>query len=295
MADEPATEAQNSSTVDLDRLSTRALLQRINDEDRRSAWAVEREIGAIAAAVDAIYARLTRGGRVHYFGAGTSGRIAVMDAAELPPTFSIDPRDFVAHIAGGADALTRAVEGAEDDEDAGRREAGTLREADVAIGVSASGRAPYVLAAIGVAKAAGALTVGITNNLETPLAALVGLPIVLQTGAEAIAGSTRMKAAGAQKMALTMLSTAVMVKLGHVHGNLMVDVGATNAKLRARAVRMTAALAGVSDSAARAALERADYKVKVAVIMLARNCDASAAKKILTDAAGSLRTALEKQ
>jgi N-acetylmuramic acid 6-phosphate etherase len=294
MSDLPPTEAANPSTADIDVLDTRALLHRINDEDRRAAAAVEREIDALAAAVDAIAERLARGGTLHYFGAGTSGRLGVLDAAEMPPTFSTDPQKVVGHIAGGAAALTRAVEEAEDDADAGRREvsAAGIGEADAVVGLSASGSAEYVIAALDAARRAGALTVAITNNPGTPLADLAVIAIVLQTGPEVIPGSTRMKAAAAQKMALTALSTAVMVKLGKVYGNLMVDLTASNRKLRARALRLAQQVSGASRDAAEAALRESGYRVKVAAVMLVRCCDLRDAEAALAGSGGSLRSAL---
>ena len=289
----PLTEQINPSSGDLDLLATKDMLHRINDEDRRAAWAVEREIDVIATAVDEIAARLRNGGKLHYFGAGTSGRLAVIDAAEIPPTFS-EPDLIVAHIAGGRDAVTAAVEAAEDDEAAGRRDASDAHVAkgDAAVGLSASGGAAYVLGAIEAARGAGALTVGITNNPDAPLARRVQIPIVLRTGAEVIAGSTRMKAAAAQKMALTMLSTAVMVKLGKVYGNLMVSVNANNKKLRERALRLTVTISGASPDAARAALESCGYRIKVAAVMLRDGCNAEKAETTLASHRGDLRAAL---
>jgi N-acetylmuramic acid 6-phosphate etherase len=289
----PLTEANNPSTADLDRLDTHELLHRINDEDRRSAWAVERELDVIGTAVDEITTRLEGGGRLHYFGAGTSGRVAVTDAAEMAPTFSVSGL-VVAHIAGGTAAMTQAVEGAEDDDGAGQAEVATARigPGDAVIALSASGAAPYVLGAVQAARAAGALTVAITNDQRSPLAQAVDIPVVLLTGAEVIAGSTRMKAASAQKMALATISTAVMVKLGRVHGNLMVDVTPTNAKLRTRAVRMTMALAGAGEAEARAALDACGYRVKIATVMLCRRCDPATARSLLDRSGGVLRRAL---
>jgi N-acetylmuramic acid 6-phosphate etherase len=291
----PPTEALNPSSTDLDRLGTSSLLHRINDEDRRAAWAVEREIGSIAAAVDAIAERLRAGGSLHYFGAGTSGRLGILDAAEMPPTFSTDPSMVVAHIAGGAQAFSRAVEGAEDDADDGRREAlaAGLRAADAVVGISASGSTPYVLGAMAAAKTGGALTIGITSDQGAPLVALSDIPIVLRTGPEVIAGSTRMKAAAAARMALTMLSTAVMVKLGKVHGNLMVDLTAGNAKLRARALRLVSSVTGASADNASAALAATGHRVKPAIVMLATRCDAASAQALLDACGGSLRATLE--
>jgi N-acetylmuramic acid 6-phosphate etherase len=291
----PLTEEINPSTADLDALETHELLHRINDEDRRAAWAVERELDVIGTAVDAIAARLERGGRLHYFGAGTSGRIALGDAAEMPPTFSVPPDLVVAHIAGGHAAISRAIEGAEDDAAAGADEvsAAGVSERDAVIGLSASGQAPYVLGAMRAAAAVRALTVGITNDARAPLARAVQIPIALLTGAEVVAGSTRMKAASAQKMALATISTAVMVKLGRVHGNLMVDVAASNAKLRARALRITALLSAKDEEEARRALLACDFKVKPAVLMLRRGITRDEATELLEHAGGNLRRALD--
>jgi N-acetylmuramic acid 6-phosphate etherase len=290
----PLTEQINPSTAELDLLDTHELLHRINDEDRRAAWAVERELDAIGTAVDAIAQRLRAGGHLHYFGAGSSGRVAVADAAELPPTFSAPPDLVVAHIAGGPPALLHAIEGAEDDALAAEAEVTAARvgTGDAVVGISASGRTPYVLAAVDAARRAGALTIGITNDVRSPLAQRADIPIALLTGAEAVAGSTRMKAASAQKMAVTTLSTAVMVKLGRVHGNLMVDVAPTSAKLRARALRVTMLVAGAGEADASGALTSSGYEVKTAVVMLRRGCSAEEARALLARCGGNLRQAL---
>jgi len=289
----PLTEEVHPSSGDLDLLTTHDLLHRINDEDRRVASAVEREIDVIASAVDAIAERLGKGGKLHYFGAGTSGRVAVLDAAEIPPTFS-QADLVVAHIAGGLPAMGRAVEGAEDDETGGKRAVKSARvgRGDAVIGLSASGGAPYVLAAMRAATRARALTIGISNSPNTALTRIVQIPIVLQTGPEVIAGSTRMKAGSAQKMALTMISSAVMIKLGKVYGNLMVDVKASNNKLRSRAERLTTLLSGADGAASRQALQASRYNVKVAVVMLRRGFDRRRAEKVLRDAGGNLRALL---
>ena len=291
----PPTEAANPATADLDALDTRAVLARINAEDSLAAVAVERALDALSAAVDAVVARLQSGGRLHYFGAGTSGRLGVLDAAELPPTFSTDPSLVVAHIAGGDAALTRAVEGAEDDGEAGRAAVAVagIGQADAVLGLSASGRAPYVIAAIAASAARGALTIGITSDPRSALARSVEVAVVLETGAEALSGSTRMKAAAAQKMALTALSTAVMVRLGKVYRNLMVDVAPTNQKLRARALRLTQLASGASAEDAARALSESGGSVKVAAYMLARGVDAERAMSALVKSGGSLRAALE--
>lgn len=296
MTDEslPLTERLNPSTVDIDLLGTRELLRRINDEDRRVAAAVERELDVIATAVDAIADRLQKGGHLHYFGAGTSGRIAALDAAEIPPTFSFPEGRIVAHIAGGPAALAIAAEAAEDNEEAGAREAAQagIARGDAVMGLSASGAAPYVLGAIRQAARAGALTIAITNTPRSELGAAAQVHIALLTGPEVIAGSTRMKAGSAQKMALNMISTAVMIKLGAVHSNLMVDVRATSEKLRKRAERLTGLISGAATDDVRRALEASDYRVKVAAIMLKKRCDVRSAEAALKAARGRLRDAI---
>lgn len=292
----PLTEQVNPSTADLDRLATRELLRRINDEDRRVAWAVERELDVIATAVDAIAERLERGGNLHYFGAGTSGRIAAIDAAEIPPTFSFPPDRVVAHIAGGPAALSAAVERAEDDEEAGAREAdaAAIGRGDVVMGISASGGAQYVIGALRAAARRGALTIAMTNTPSNQLTRHAAMHIALLTGPEVVVGSTRLKAGSAQKMALNMMSTAVMIKLGKVHGNLMVDLRATSEKLRKRAHRLTALITGASDEDVRRALQASDYRVKIASVMLKKRCDAQRAEALLAAANGRLREAINR-
>ncbi|HEY5093921.1 MAG TPA: N-acetylmuramic acid 6-phosphate etherase [Candidatus Eremiobacteraceae bacterium] len=296
MPDLPITEQQNPSTVELDRLGTVDLLHRINDEDRRVAWAVEREIEVIAAAVDEIADRLRAGGRMHYFGAGTSGRIGVLDASEIPPTFSTPPDLVVGHIAGGRAALTSAVESAEDDEKQGAVEAGAsgIGPGDVVIGLSAGGAAPYVVGAVREARVRGALTIAVVNTSHSPLAGIAQISIALLVGPEVIAGSTRLKAGTSQKLVLNMISTAVMVKLGKVHGNWMVDLQANNAKLRARAERLVVQLGEVSAEEARAALEANGWNIKTAVIQLVYACMPDEATQRIAQAGGSLRAALDK-
>ena len=287
----PLTESVNPSSRGLDTLGTEELLHRINDEDRRAAWAVEREIDVLATAVDQIVARLRDGGTLHYFGAGTSGRIGMLDAAEMEPTFSAG--DLVmAHIAGGADALVHAVEQAEDDAESGRRDAQVLERHDAAILISASGGAAYVIGALEEARGRDALTIALTNSPDTRLAQAADIAVVLRTGPEVIAGSTRMKAAAAQKMALAMLSTAVMVRLGKVFDNLMVDVRAGNRKLRERAVRVTQVVTGAPLQAVVGALEGCGYRPKVAIVMIRRACDTAEAQKLLDRERGDLRAAL---
>jgi N-acetylmuramic acid 6-phosphate etherase len=296
MTELPLTEQTNPSTKDLDSLGTVDLLHRINDEDRRVAWAVEREIDAIAAAVEAIADRLRAGGRLHYFGAGTSGRLGVLDASELPPTFSTPSDLVVGHIAGGVRALTCAVEEAEDDERAGADEIDShgIGSGDAVIGLSASGAAPYVLGAVRAAQARGALTIAVANTSGSPLAESAQIAIIPLAGPEVLTGSTRLKAGTAQKLVLNMISTSVMIKLGKVHGNAMVDLHPMNAKLRARATRLVAQLSGAPEAAAHAALAANDWQLKNAVVALSFGCSPEAAMQHLKAANGSLRTALEK-
>jgi N-acetylmuramic acid 6-phosphate etherase len=296
MSDLPLTEQQNPSTMELDRLGTLDLLHRINDEDRRVAWAVEREIPSIAAAVDAIADRLAAGGRLHYFGAGTSGRLGVLDASEIPATFSTPTDLVVGHIAGGPRALTSPIESAEDDERAGADEvdASGIGAGDAVLGLSAGGAAPYVLGALRAAHERGALTIAVVNTARSPLAALAQIAIAPLAGPEVLTGSTRLKAGTAQKLVLNMVSTAVMVKLGKVYGNSMIDLQATNAKLRARAERIVVQLSGASEAVARAALAANGWRIKPAVVELVYGCTPDETAQRLQDAGGSLRAALDK-
>jgi N-acetylmuramic acid 6-phosphate etherase len=276
-------------------MDTLGIVRVINTEDQTVALAVERALPQIAQAVDVIVERLRRGGRLFYIGAGTSGRLGVLDASECPPTYGVAPELVQGIIAGGDDALRNSIEGAEDDLVQGAvelRERG-LTAADAVVGIAASGRTPYVLGALAYARQVGAAIIGISNNAPAPLldAADIAIPVV--TGAEVIAGSTRMKSGTAQKLMLNMLSTATMIKLGKVYGNLMVDVQAKNAKLRQRAQRLVARIAGCNEAQASALLEASDYDVKVAVVMARRNIDADAARVLLAQADGFLRRVID--
>jgi N-acetylmuramic acid 6-phosphate etherase len=292
-ADVPATEARSDATAGLDELDTVALVALLARESRRAFDAVEEQAGAIAAAVDAIVPRLRGGGALHYVGAGTSGRLGFLDAAEWLPTFGVEPGMVQAHLAGGGAALLRAVEGAEDDAEAG---AAAMRERvaprDAVVGISASGGAPFVVAALKQARELGAVTVAVSNVPGSPLTSAADYAIVVETGAEPIAGSTRMNAGTAQKLVLNAISTAAMVRLGKVHDNLMIDLVATNEKLRRRALRLVTALAGCDLARAAELLAAADGRVKVAVAMARLGVDASQARARLEAAGGSLREAL---
>ncbi len=286
----PPTEAVNPRSKGLDGLETRALVETIVADQRASVEAVLAQSATIARVVDAITARLKRGGTLHYVGAGSSGRIATLDAAEMPPTFGTPPDRVRAHIAGGVAALLASVEGAEDDAQAGAALTEHSVEArDAVIGISASGSAAYVVAAIERARKTGAYTVAITSVALSALARAAEAAIVLDTGPEVLAGSTRLKAGTAQKIALNAISTAVMVRLGKVHDNLMVDVVSTNRKLRARALRLVRELAGVDEERARELLDAAGNRVKIAVVMERRAVDAMQAQALLEQHGGALR------
>jgi N-acetylmuramic acid 6-phosphate etherase len=286
----PPTEEANPGSVGLDLLETRTLVELIVADQHAAVGAVLAQADAIARAVDAIADRLERGGRLHYVGAGTSGRLATLDAAEMPPTFGTPPELVRAQIAGGHPALVRAVEGAEDDAEAGRAAVSDLVNAgDVVTGISASGSAAFVVAAIDRAKEIGALTIALTSVADSPLVRAAEMPVVLETGAEVLAGSTRLKAGTAQKIALNAISTAVMVRLGKVYDNLMVDVVASNRKLRARALRLVERLAQVDRDRASQLLEGATGRVKVAIVMERCGLDAVQAQSLLDRHRGSLR------
>lgn len=287
--DRLGTEQPNPRTADIDRLDTLQVLELLNDEDQLVAPAVRRALAAIGRAVDVALERWRRGGRVVLFGAGTSGRLAMLDAAELGPTFDVPAERYVARLAGGAGAFTRAVEGAEDDRAAGFSAAADLTAADVAFGIAASGRTPWVLGALEAARQHGAATIGLACVPAPAFSAFVDVCIVVDTGPEAIAGSTRMKAGTAQKLVLNAFSSTLMIRLGKVYGNLMVDVQATNAKLRQRAARLVSVATAVDLDTAERALAHAEGSVKVAIAMLRLNLTADEAARRLGDADGQLR------
>ena len=290
---QPATERADPRYRDLDAWPADSALAALFEAQLAAAAAVRPALPAIAAAVAAAESRLRAGGRLVYIGAGTSGRLAVLDGVELPPTFGWPPARLVLLIAGGPAALLQAMENVEDDGAAARQ--AIIRHDvggnDVAIGVAASGRTPFTCAALAEAAFRGALTIGIANNPASPLLAAAAHAVLIDTGAEPVAGSTRMKAGTAQKITLNLLSTLLMVRLGHVHAGLMVDVAAGNAKLRTRALAMLRTLSGAAEEPAQAALTAADGNVKTAVLLL-RGLDGAAARALLTRSGGSLRAAL---
>jgi N-acetylmuramic acid 6-phosphate etherase len=288
------TEERNLRSRELDRLSTQELVRVIHQEDATVPAAVRRELPAIARAVDAIVAALSRGGRLIYVGAGTSGRLGVLDAAECPPTFGTSPKVVQAVIAGGRRALTDSAEDSEDDTKQGARDLELRRvtKADVVVGLSASGTTPYVLGALQLARRRGATTIGVTANRHAPIERLTRIIIAPETGAEVVAGSTRMKAGTAQKLVLNLLSTAAMIRLGHVYGNWMVDVALKNEKLRRRGLRILQEASGATASEAARALAAADNRLRVALVMLKMKAGARESQRRLRQARGNLRNAL---
>lgn len=265
-----STEQRNPASTRIDDVTTREMVAIINQEDARVAAAVETELDAIAHAIDLIVERVQRGGRLIYIGAGTSGRLGVLDASECPPTFGTDPSLVIGLIAGGDTALRHSIEGAEDDPEQGRAAllGIDLSTNDVVVGIAASGRTPYVLGALAYAKEVGAGTIGLGNSAQSELSKQADIAITPLPGPEIVTGSTRMKAGTSQKLVLNMLSTGVMIKLGKTFGNLMVDVKSSNAKLQMRAVHIVAEATGISDDAAAEALGASNNEVKTAIVSL---------------------------
>jgi N-acetylmuramic acid 6-phosphate etherase len=295
MPDELLTERRNPVSEEIDAQPAERILAIINAEDHTVAEAVGREIPRIAQAVEAIAARLEKGGRLFYMGAGTSGRLGVLDAAECPPTFNVAPELVEGIMAGGEAALARATEASEDDPAMGARDldARGFTAADALVGIAASGRTPYVLGAVTLARELGALTIGISCTPGSELSRGVEIAIEPLTGPEVIAGSTRMKAGTATKLVLNMLSTAVMIRLGYVYGNLMVNVQPTNAKLRERAVRIVAEAGGIDRERAAELLDASGDTVRTAIVMGRLGIAREAAEERLRAAGGRVSEALK--
>ena len=291
-----ATEQRNLHTRGIDAKSTIEILRAIHREDASVAKAVFGALPAIARAVDAIAHAVLQGGRLFYVGAGTSGRLAALDAAEIPPTFGTPPRMVQAVIAGGGRALTQAVEGAEDNRTKGAKDlaARGLDAKDAVVGIAASGGTPYVLGALEFAKRKGAATIGITSNPRTPITQVAQISIVTRTGPEVISGSTRMKAGTAQKLVLNMLSTATMIRLGRVYDNWMVGVALTNRKLQARGLRILMEASGASVAESTRALRQSGHNLGAALIMLKTGASAGQAKRLLRDTHGHVHNALNR-
>lgn len=286
------TEQRNPRSSGLDELDSLGVLTLLNSEDRVVIDAVAAALPALAALVDEAAERMRSGGSVHYFGAGTSGRLGVLDASELMPTFNLEPGRVVGHIAGGQAALVNAVENAEDSLADGREAGAALGERDVAIGIAASGSTPYVRGALEAAGARGAHTLLISNNPNAPVAETAAVHIVLDTGPEVVTGSTRLKAGTAQKLALNGFSTALMVALGRTWQNLMVSVVATNAKLRDRTVRILVDAADLDETAARELLTRCDGDLKTALVVSFAEVSPAVAADLLAAHEGSVKAAI---
>lgn len=293
-AEKRRTEQRNQASKNLDHMSSREIVNLMSQEDQKVPLAVSRELPAIARAVDGIVARMQAGGRLIYVGAGTSGRLGVLDASECPPTFGVSPQLVRGVIAGGKKAITQPVEGAEDSQSNARRDLKELRitRNDSVVGLAASGTTPYVLAAIAYAKRHGALTIAVSANRKSPLAKAAHIAIAPDVGPEVLTGSTRLKAGTAQKMVLNMLSTATMVRLGHAYENLMIDLTKTNRKLRDRAKRILMEATGNNVSDVEHALRQSQHNLRVALIMLKRRISAARALRELEAADGDLRRAL---
>jgi N-acetylmuramic acid 6-phosphate etherase len=290
----PPTEQPNPRTARLDRLPARKLLALLNREDARVAAAVRRELPRLAQAVGAVVGAWRRGGRLFYVGAGTSGRLGVLDAAELPPTFQIPSGRVQAVLAGGRAAVFRSSEAAEDSAAAGARDLARrrVRKSDVVVGLTASGSTPYVLGALRFARRRGCMTIAITANRGSAAARAARIAICPETGPEALAGSTRLKAGTAQKLALNLLSTAAMVRLGHVYRNLMVNVQMSNRKLRRRGLRVLEQALDISQAEAARLARRAGGNLKAAIVMGRTGCSRDEAERRLTEAAGHLHRVL---
>ena len=291
-----ATEQRNPNTMHIDTLSTLDMVKLINQEDHRVAEAVSEVTDKIAQAIDVIADRLAKGGRLIYCGAGTSGRLGILDAVECPPTYSTEPEMVQALMAGGYPAIFKAVEGAEDSKELGVQDMQNINftAGDVLVGIAASGRTPYVLGCMEYAKELGAPTVSVTCCPGSVLDNFADIGIAPCPGPEVITGSTRMKSGTAQKMVLNMLSTGTMIKLGKVYGNLMVDVKPSNEKLIRRCVTIVVNATGCDDATATAALEACEYRPKTAIVMILCGVSAEAAKEMLTKADGRVAKVLEK-
>lgn len=288
------TEAFRPELADIDQLPTLDIARLMNGEDVTVPAAVAERLPEIGAAIDAVAARMAQGGRLVYAGAGTAGRLGVLDASECPPTFNTDPAQVVGLIAGGPEAMVTSVEGAEDSKELARADLDALKltPQDTVVGVSASGRTPYAIGAVEHARAQGALTIGLSCNRHSALAAAAEHGIEVVVGPELVTGSTRLKAGTAQKLVLNMLSTITMIRLGKTYGNLMVDVRASNEKLRARSRRIVALATGAGDDEIERALAETDGEVKNAILVILTGVDGPAATRLLEESGGHLRAAL---
>ena len=289
------TESRNSSSLNIDKVSTLDMVKIINNEDKKVALAVEKELVNIAEALDGIVRGLQKGGRLIYIGAGTSGRLGILDASECPPTYGVSEELVQGIIAGGTEAIFRAKEGAEDSKELAIEDlkSKNITENDTIVGLAASGRTPYVIGGLEYANKIGALTVSITCNANSEVAKVSKVSIAPVVGAEVVTGSTRMKAGTAQKLVLNMLSTGTMIKLGKVYGNLMVDVRATNKKLVERAKKIVCEATGVDREVAEKVLKETNYDVKLSILMILTGLDINEAKEKLSQNKGYIAKAME--
>ncbi|MBQ5695139.1 MAG: N-acetylmuramic acid 6-phosphate etherase [Clostridium sp.] len=293
--DRLTTESRNQNTLNIDKVSTLEMVKIINNEDKKVAIAVENELPQIAEAIDGIVERINRGGRLIYIGAGTSGRLGILDASECPPTYGVSEELVQGIIAGGTEAIFRAKEGAEDSKELAIEDlkVKNLTENDTVVGLAASGRTPYVIGGLEYANKIGALTVSVTCNGDSEVSKVAKISIAPVVGAEVVTGSTRLKSGTAQKLVLNMLSTGTMIKLGKVYGNLMVDVRATNEKLVERAKRIVCEATGVEKSQAEEVLSETNFDVKLAIFMILSGLNITEAKEKLSASKGYIARAME--
>jgi len=289
------TESRNNNTMDIDTVSTLEMVKKINNEDKKVAQAVEKELPKIAEAIDKIALRMQKGGRLIYIGAGTSGRLGILDASECPPTFGTPEELVQGIIAGGTEAIFRAMEGAEDSKQLAVKDLSNkcITENDTIVGLAASGRTPYVIGGLEYANKIGALTISVTCNANSPVSETAKISISPVVGAEVVTGSTRLKSGTAQKLVLNMLSTGAMIKLGKVYGNLMVDVKSTNEKLMQRAKLIVCAATGISIEDATKVLNKTDFDVKLTIFMILSNLNKEEAKITLDQNKGYIAKALK--
>ncbi|MCB2298465.1 N-acetylmuramic acid 6-phosphate etherase [Clostridium tagluense] len=289
------TEGRNENTMDIDRISTLEMVKKINNEDKKVAEAVEKELPKIAEAIDCIVERMYKGGRLIYLGAGTSGRLGILDASECPPTFGISEEMVQGIMAGGKEAIFRAKEGAEDSMELAVKDLKNknITENDTIVGIAASGRTPYVIGGLEYANEVGALTISITCNANSQVSKTAKISIAPVVGAEVVTGSTRLKSGTAQKLVLNMLSTGAMIKLGKVYGNLMVDVKSTNEKLIERAKLIVCAATGIGIEDATEVLNKTDFDVKLAIFIILSKLNKDEARIILDQNNGYIAKALE--
>lgn len=289
------TEEINPNTKNIDSVPTIEMVKMINDEDKKVAYAVEKELPVIAKAIDVISDKLSRGGRLIYIGAGTSGRLGILDASECPPTFGVSSNLVQGLIAGGKKAVFKAVEGAEDNKELAAEDLKKIKfnKKDVIVGIAASGRTPYTIGGLEYGNTIGSYTISLTNNPKSKMSKISNLSIAPVVGPEVISGSTRLKSGTSQKMVLNMLTTGSMIKLGKVYKNLMVDVVAQNLKLVERAHKLVSLATGVSNSVAIKYLEKTEYNVKLAILLIKTGLSLEEGKKVLEKNQGYLRKAIE--